>query len=70
MKVLNIRRIQIFTLFFSILDLLCLYGFIQAIQIFMDRLIAGHRIDTKRPTNFFKFTERNDTLWFVLSIWI
>ncbi|WP_304752134.1 ATP-binding cassette domain-containing protein [Dubosiella newyorkensis] len=47
MKVLNIRRIQIFTLFFSILDLLCLYGFIQAIQIFMDRLIAGHRIDQK-----------------------
>lgn len=45
MKEPNIRTIQIFTLFFSIIDMLCLYGFIGAIQIFMDRLIAGHRID-------------------------
>lgn len=45
MKKPNIRTIQIFTLFFSIIDMLCLYGFIGAIQIFMDRLIAGHRID-------------------------
>lgn len=48
----NIKRTQIFTLFFFICDMLCLYAFIEAIQVFVNNVVAGISFD---PDHLFLF---------------